>query len=110
MFYPVRVTRVAAKPTHGPMRLQAATQCASVSARTSAHSTLPYSGPAMEEFFLHLWDEIDDLVGVCRHVATVTAAEVLAASAPVIAATSGALLAGAATLLLSHRQLFDVLA
>jgi hypothetical protein len=64
----------------------------------------------MEEFFLHLWDEIDDLVGVCRHVATVTAAEMLAASAPVIAATSGALLAGAATLLLSHRQLFDVLA
>ena len=64
----------------------------------------------MEEFFLHLWDEIDDLIGVCRHIATVTAAEVLAVSAPVIAATSGALLAGAATLLLSHRQLFDVLA
>ena len=64
----------------------------------------------MEEFFLHLWDEIDDVVGVCRHLATVTAAEVLAAPAPVIAATSGALLAGAATLLLSHRQLFDVFA
>jgi hypothetical protein len=71
---------------------------------------LPYSGLAMEEFFLHLWDEVDDLIGVCRHVATVTAAELLAASAPVIAATSGALLAGAATLLLSQRQLFDVLA
>ena len=64
----------------------------------------------MEEFFLHLWDEIDDVVGVCRHLATVTAAEVLAAPAPVIAATSGALLAGAATLLLSHRQLFDIFA
>ena len=64
----------------------------------------------MEEFFLHLWDELDDLIGICRHVATETAAEVLAASAPVIAATSGALLAGAATLLLSHRQLLDVLA
>ena len=64
----------------------------------------------MEEFFLHLWDELDDLVGVCRHLVTVTAAEVVAASAPVIAATSGALLAGATTLLLSHRQLFDVLA
>ena len=64
----------------------------------------------MEEFFLHLWDEIDDVVGVCRHLATVTAAEVLAASAPVIAATSGALLAGAATLLLSYRQLFDIFA
>jgi hypothetical protein len=64
----------------------------------------------MEEFFLHLWDELDDLVGVCRHIATETAAEVVAASAPVIAATSGALLAGAATLLLSHRQLLDILA
>jgi len=70
---------------------------------------LPYSGHAMEEFFLHLWDEIDDVIGVCRHVATVTAAEVVAASAPVIAATSGAILAGAATLLLSRRQLFDLL-
>ena len=64
----------------------------------------------MEEFFLHLWDEIDDVVGVCRHLATVTAAEVVAASAPVIAAASGALLAGAATLLLSYRQLFDIFA
>ena len=80
----------------------------SVSARTSARLALPYSGRAMEEFFLHLWDELDDLVGICRHVATVTAAEVVAASAPVIAATAGGLLAGAATLLLSHRQLFDV--
>ncbi len=62
----------------------------------------------MEELFLHLWDELDDLIGVCRHVAAVTAEEVLAASAPVIAATSGALLAGAATLLLSHRLLFDL--
>ena len=78
--------------------------------RTSAWAALPYSDCAMEEFFLHLWDELDDLIGVCRHVAAVTAAEVLAASAPVIAATSGALLAGAATLLLSHRQLLDVLA
>jgi hypothetical protein len=81
-----------------------------VSTRTSAHSVLPYSGSAMEEFFLHLWDELDDLVGVCRHLAAVTAAEVVAASAPVIAATSGALLAAAATLVLSHRQLFNVLA
>ena len=64
----------------------------------------------MEEFYLHLWDELDDLIGVCHHIATETAAEVLAASAPVIAATSGALLAGAATLLLSHRQLLDILA
>ena len=62
----------------------------------------------MEEFFLHLWDALDDLLGICRHVASVTAAEVVAASAPVIAATSGALLAGAATLLLAHRQLLNV--
>ena len=64
----------------------------------------------MEEFFLHLWDELDDLIGVCRHVVTETAAEVVAASAPIIAATSGALLAGAATLLLSYRQLLNFLA
>ena len=64
----------------------------------------------MEEFFLHLWDEIDDLIGVCRHVAGVTAAEVLGVSAPLIAAASGALLAGAATVLLSHRDLLSVLA
>lgn len=81
-----------------------------MSTRTSAHTVLPYSAAAMEEFFLHLWDELDDLIGICRHVAAVTAAEVVAASAPVIAATSGALLAGAASLLLSHRQLFDVFA
>ena len=81
-----------------------------MSTRTSAPPALPYSARAMEEFFLHLWDEIDDVVGVCRHLATVTAAEVVAASAPVIAAASGALLAGAATLLLSHRQLFDIFA
>ncbi|HYX74998.1 MAG TPA: hypothetical protein VE819_09980 [Steroidobacteraceae bacterium] len=81
-----------------------------MSTRTSAHAVLPYSRSAMEEFFLHLWDELDDLIGVCRHVAAVTVAEVIAAPAPVIAATSGALLAGAATLLLSHRQLFAVFA
>ena len=63
----------------------------------------------MEESFLHLWDELDDLVGVCRHLAASTAAEVIAAAPPLIAAASGALLAGA-TLLLSHRQLLRVLA
>ena len=63
----------------------------------------------MEEFFLHLWDELDDLIGACRHVAAETAAELIAASGPVIAATSGALLAGTAALLLAHRQLFNAL-
>ena len=62
----------------------------------------------MGEFFLHLWDELDDVAGVCRHIVTCAAAEVLAV-APLIAAASGALLAGAATLLLSHRAVFDVL-
>ena len=59
----------------------------------------------MEEFFLHLWDELDDVAGACRHVATSAASELIAA-APLIAAASSALLAGAATLLLSHRELF----
>jgi hypothetical protein len=58
----------------------------------------------MEEHFLHLWDEVDDIAGVCRHVATCAASEMLAA-VPVIAAVSGALLAGAATLLLANGQL-----
>jgi hypothetical protein len=64
----------------------------------------------VEEFFLHLWDELDDLAGVCRHVATTMAAEVVAASAPVIAAVAGSVLAGAATLMLSHRHLLNILA
>lgn len=62
----------------------------------------------MEEFFLHLWDEWDDLVGVCRHVATSLAAEAVSA-APLIAAGSSTLLAGAATLLLAHRQLLSLI-
>ena len=63
----------------------------------------------MEEFFLHLWDELDDVAGACRHVATSAAGEMLAAAAPLIAAASGALLAGTATLLLSHRGLLHAL-
>ncbi|HSY05527.1 MAG TPA: hypothetical protein VK803_06240 [Steroidobacteraceae bacterium] len=63
----------------------------------------------MEEFFLHLWDELDDLVGVCGHLATATVVEVLAA-APLVAAASGALLAGGATLLLAHHPLLNLLA
>ncbi|MBV8910087.1 MAG: hypothetical protein JOZ89_04945 [Gammaproteobacteria bacterium] len=62
----------------------------------------------MEEFFLHLWDEVDDVAGVCRHVATGAAVEV-AAVVPLIAAASSELLAGAATVLLSHRALFAVI-
>ena len=59
----------------------------------------------MEEFFLHLWDEWDDLVGACRHVATSVVAEAVAAAAPLIAPVSGTLLAGATLLLAHHHQL-----
>jgi len=62
------------------------------------------------EFFLHLWDELDDLAGVCRHVATATAAEVIASAAPLIATASAVLLAGAATRLIAPRQLLAFLA
>ena len=64
----------------------------------------------MEEFFLHLWDEIDDLLGAARHVTIAAASETVAAAEPLIAATSGALLAGAATLLLAHRRVFSFFA
>jgi len=37
------------------------------------------------EIFLHLWDELDDLSGACRHVATTTASELLEGAAPLIA-------------------------
>jgi len=59
------------------------------------------------ELFLHLWDELDDLAGACRHVATSTAAEIGAVAEPLIAAASGVLLAGAATLLLAQRYLLN---
>jgi hypothetical protein len=62
--------------------------------------------PAVEESFLHLWDELDDIVHACRHVAATAVAEVAAAAAPVLAAASGSLLGGA-TLLLAHRHLLN---
>jgi hypothetical protein len=52
----------------------------------------------MEETFLHLWDELDDVLCACRHMATCAAAETLAAAAPFIAA----LLGGAATVLIAR--------
>lgn len=42
----------------------------------------------MEEFFLHLWDELDDVAGLCRHVATIAAYEVAALSAPLVTTVS----------------------
>jgi len=40
------------------------------------------------EIFLHLWDELDDLSGACRHLATGAAAELLEGAAPLLAAAS----------------------
>ena len=56
------------------------------------------------EFFLHLWDELDDVVSACRHLATETAGEVLSSAAPLIATASVALIAGATTLLLAAQR------
>jgi hypothetical protein len=55
----------------------------------------------MEETFLQLWDELDDILCACRHLATCAATETLAAAVPFM----GALLGGGATLLLAHRAL-----
>jgi hypothetical protein len=62
----------------------------------------------VEEFFLHLWDEWDDLTGLCRHVATEVAAEVVSAAVPFIAAIAGTLFA-AATLLIAHREFLSLI-
>ena len=43
------------------------------------------------EVLLLLWDEFDDLVGACRHVATSAAAEVATVSAPLITGASAVL-------------------
>jgi hypothetical protein len=40
------------------------------------------------EIFLHLWDELDDLAGACRHVATSVASEFVEGTVPAIAAAS----------------------
>ena len=80
-----------------------------VSARTVRARRAAVQCPRVE-FLLHLWDELDDIAGVCRHLAASTAAEVVATAAPLIAAASGALLAGTATLLIAQRALFGLLA
>jgi hypothetical protein len=59
----------------------------------------------MEESFLHLWDELDDLVHTTRHLLTAAAVETVTAALPFLASASAALLGGAATLLLSHHFL-----
>jgi hypothetical protein len=62
------------------------------------------------EFLAYFWDELDDLAGACRHVATWAAVEVLVPAAPLIAAASAVLLAGAATQLFAHRALLGLIA
>jgi len=62
------------------------------------------------EFFLQLWDELDDLACACRHLATETAGEVLASAAPLIATASVALVAGATTLVLAAQRYVPTLA
>jgi hypothetical protein len=71
------------------------------------------------EFMLYLWDELDDLAGACRHVATSAATEVAALSAPLVTWGSAltvwlllpqfrinaALLAGTATFWGAYRHL-----
>ena len=61
----------------------------------------------MEEKFLHAWDELDDALCLCRHVATGVIGEAWGASVSFVTATSGVLLAGSALLLLSVRQFLD---
>ncbi|HYL03064.1 MAG TPA: hypothetical protein VEU54_06565 [Steroidobacteraceae bacterium] len=71
------------------------------------------------ETLAHLWDELDDVAGVCRHLATAAAAEFLAGSIPYLAAAASlgvwlllpdfrlnaALLASLATFWGAYRQL-----
>ena len=62
------------------------------------------------ESLAYLWDELDDLAGACRHVASCTVAAVLVPAVPFIAAVSSVVLAGAATVLLVQRALLSFVA
>jgi hypothetical protein len=99
------VTWFALKRTHASALLQATAHCERAHA---AACTALRRVSAVEEFFLHLWDEWDDVTGAARHVAASIAAEVTSV-VPLLAAASGVLLAGAATLLLSQLSLLTVL-
>lgn len=61
----------------------------------------------MEEKFLHAWDERDDTLCLCRHVATLVLGEAWDVSVSFVTAASGVLLAGSALFLLSVRQFMD---
>jgi hypothetical protein len=62
------------------------------------------------EFLAYLWDDLDDLVGAGRHIVSSALSETLATAVPLIAATSGLLLACAAALLLAGQDLLRVAA
>lgn len=71
------------------------------------------------ELLAHLWDELDDVAGACRHVATSAGTELLAGTVPYLAAAASlgvwlllpdfrlnaALLGGMATFWGAYRQL-----
>ena len=71
------------------------------------------------EFLLHFWDELDDVAGACRHVATTAIAEAAALSTPLLAwgsalgvwllapqlRVNAALLAGSVTFFELYRRL-----
>jgi hypothetical protein len=61
-------------------------------------------------FLAHFWDELDDVAGACRHLATAALTETLAAAVPFIAAASGMLLACAGALLLAREHLLRLAA
>lgn len=75
-----------------------------VSARTPRAQCCRVQSPPVEEFFLHLWDDIDDVVHACRHLTASAAVEVLTGAVPLVAALSGVLLGGAAGMLLAGQH------
>ena len=57
------------------------------------------------EFLAYLWDDLDDVAGAFRHLATSAITETLATAVPFIAAAAGMLLACATALLLAREHL-----
>jgi hypothetical protein len=56
------------------------------------------------EIFLNLWDELDDLAGACRHIATFTALELASAARP-LASLVVTTVSASVTWLLIHGRL-----
>ena len=61
----------------------------------------------MEEKFLHAWDEVDETLCLCRHVATWVLADAWDLSVAIATSAAGGLLAATATLVLGVRQFLD---